>query len=94
MEMYDANKDDFLDAKELEKAPGLKAALRNVDANHDGKISAGEIAARLRLWADGYRQETIVWRGSGIREARPRVRRSAYGRPWTNPRSSSASSTC
>ena len=52
MEMYDANKDGSLDAKELEKVPGLKAALKQVDTNHDGKISEQEIAERIKSWAD------------------------------------------
>ena len=52
MELYDTNHDGFLDAKELEKAPGLKAAIKQVDTNHDGKISEQEIADRIKSWAD------------------------------------------
>jgi hypothetical protein len=52
IELYDANKDGFLDAKELEKVPGLKAAMQKVDADKDGKISAAEISARIKSWAD------------------------------------------
>jgi hypothetical protein len=52
LELYDANKDGFLDEKELEKAPGLKAAMQQVDSNHDGKITAAEISARIGAWAD------------------------------------------
>jgi hypothetical protein len=51
MELYDANHDGFLDDKELEKVPGLKAAKDEVDTNHDGKISEEEIAARIQQWA-------------------------------------------
>jgi hypothetical protein len=50
MELYDTNKDGVLDAAELEKAPGLKAALKEVDKNGDGKISADEINARIEAW--------------------------------------------
>ncbi len=52
MELYDTNRDGFLDAKELEGVPGLKAALKRVDTNHDGKISQQEIADRIKYWAD------------------------------------------
>ena len=44
-----ANKDGFLDQGELEKAPGLKAALKQVDTKGDGKITADEINAAHRL---------------------------------------------
>src|SRR5436190_23332328 len=46
--LYDANKDGFLDAAELEKCPALKANLKKYDTNGDGKLSADEIAARLQ----------------------------------------------
>ena len=52
MQEFDANKDGYLDAKELEKAPGLKAALSKIDTNGDGKISADEINARIKVWKD------------------------------------------
>jgi len=52
MELYDTNKDCFLDAKELEKVPGLNAAMKQVDTNHDGKVSEQEIAERIKSWAD------------------------------------------
>jgi hypothetical protein len=44
---YDANKDGFLDAKELERCPALKRALKAFDKNGDGRLSADEIAERL-----------------------------------------------
>lgn len=52
METLDTNHDGFLDEKELEKAPGLKAALKQVDTNNDGKISQEELAARIAGWAE------------------------------------------
>jgi hypothetical protein len=50
IEMY-GNKDGFLDAKGLEKVPGLKAAIRQVDLDKNGKISASEISARIESWS-------------------------------------------
>jgi hypothetical protein len=44
---HDANKDGALDAKELEACPGLRSALKRVDKNNDGRLSADEIADRL-----------------------------------------------
>jgi hypothetical protein len=41
----------YLDAKALEKAPGLKAAMRQVNVKNDGKITADEISARIDSWA-------------------------------------------
>ncbi len=52
MELYDANKDGFLDKDELDKVPRLKAALKQVDANGDGKITAEEIDARIAAWKE------------------------------------------
>ena len=52
LELYDTNHDGFLDAKEFDQAPGLKAAFERVDTNHDGKISEQEIADRIKKWAD------------------------------------------
>ncbi|MGO9111916.1 MAG: hypothetical protein ACLP9L_22035 [Thermoguttaceae bacterium] len=53
LELNDANHDGFLDAKELEKAPGLMAAMKRLDRNGDGKITAEEISARLEAWKSG-----------------------------------------
>jgi len=54
MELYDTNHDGFLDEQELEKTPGLKAALKQVDTNKDGKVSEQEIADRIKSWADSH----------------------------------------
>ena len=51
MELSNANHDGFLDAHELEKAPGLKAAMERIDVNHQGKITAQQIADRINRWA-------------------------------------------
>jgi hypothetical protein len=52
IELYDIDKHGFLTAKELEKLPGLKAAVRQIDLNNDGNISAAEISARIQAWSD------------------------------------------
>lgn len=52
MEMYDTNGDGVVAGAELDKAPGLKAALPRLDTNGDKGVSADEIAARVRAWQD------------------------------------------
>jgi hypothetical protein len=52
---YDRNKDGFLDARELERCPGLKSRLARLDTDRDGRLSQEEIEKLL----EGYQ-------GSGI----------------------------
>ena len=52
LELYDADHDGCLNVAELDKVPGLKAAIKQVDTNGDGKISAAEITARIKTWED------------------------------------------
>lgn len=49
---YDGNGDGFIADKELENCPGLKAAMRMIDRDHDGKVSAAELETRLQEFAD------------------------------------------
>ena len=49
---HDANQDGALDAKELEKCPGLLTGLKRADANGDGRLTADEIADRLTLFRE------------------------------------------
>jgi hypothetical protein len=50
VELYGDGK-DYLDAKALEKTPGLRAAIRQINPKDDGKLAAGEISARIDSWA-------------------------------------------
>jgi len=50
IEMFDANKDGKLSGKELDKCPGLKAALAQVDPDGKGEITADMIADRIEAW--------------------------------------------
>jgi hypothetical protein len=50
MELYDADGDSYLAGAELDQAPGLKAAKETVDTDKDGKFSADEIEARIKVW--------------------------------------------
>jgi hypothetical protein len=50
IELYDANHDGKLSGEELDKCPGLKAALHEVDPDGSGEITADMIAARIEAW--------------------------------------------
>lgn len=50
IEQYDKDGDGLIKGQELSKAPALKAAIDNLDANHDGGVSADEITARVKAW--------------------------------------------
>jgi len=53
MKLFDTNGDGFIAGAELDKAPGLKGALKpKLDANGDGKLAADEISARLQKYLD------------------------------------------
>ncbi len=51
MELYDKDGDGFIAGDELDKAPGIKAAIKNLDQDRDGKVSQQEIADRVDSWA-------------------------------------------
>ena len=43
MELYDKNGDGIVSGEELENAPALKAALKNLDTNGDGRLTVDEV---------------------------------------------------
>jgi hypothetical protein len=47
MSSFDADRDGALDAKELEKSPGLLSCLKSWDLNADGKLDQQEILSRI-----------------------------------------------
>jgi hypothetical protein len=51
IERYDKDADAFLSEEELQALPAL--TLATADKDKDGKVSADEIAERIRLWSDG-----------------------------------------
>jgi hypothetical protein len=51
IEMFDTNKDGKISGDELDKCPGLKAALAKVDPNSEGG-TADKITARIREWQE------------------------------------------
>src|SRR5438309_9745763 len=54
MAEYDTNQDGYLDAKELERCPAMKNSLDSIDTNGDHRLSAEEISARVRTYADSH----------------------------------------
>jgi hypothetical protein len=50
--MYDKDGDGAISGKELDTCPGIKDALEYFDINHDGKITAAAIAARIHEWQE------------------------------------------
>jgi hypothetical protein len=47
--MFDADKDGKIDGAELDKCPGLKAALSKVDPSNQG-VTADMVTARIEAW--------------------------------------------
>jgi hypothetical protein len=52
IELFDANKDGKISGDELDKAPGLKAALKVMNTDKDKGVTADQIAARIKKWLD------------------------------------------
>ncbi len=52
MEQYDSSGDGMVAGVELETAPGLKAALPQLDANRDKAVDADEVAVRVGQWEE------------------------------------------
>ena len=52
MELYDTDGDGSIDATELEAAPALRAAMRQLDTNGNGSVDAAELAARIEAWEE------------------------------------------
>jgi len=50
--LFDTNRDGKLSGEELDKCPGLKAAIDKVDQSGKGEITADDIAARIKAWQD------------------------------------------
>lgn len=50
VELFDANKDGKISGEELDKCPGLKAALSRVDTSGTGDVTAGMITTRIKVW--------------------------------------------
>ncbi len=52
IEQYDADGDGMIGGAELEKAGSIKSALKTLDTNGDGKVSAEEVTTRVQAWED------------------------------------------
>ena len=47
---YDADNDGAIADEEFDSVPALRAALRQIDTNGDGRVTAEEIDARVQEW--------------------------------------------
>jgi hypothetical protein len=52
IKLYDTNKDGKISGKELDKCPGLKAAIDNLDPSGNEEITAEKVTARIKAWQD------------------------------------------
>ncbi len=52
IEMFDADKDGKLSGEELDKCPGVKSALAQIDSTGSGAVTADMITARIQAWQD------------------------------------------
>ncbi|WP_197528479.1 hypothetical protein [Aeoliella mucimassa] len=50
MELYDSDGSGSLEAAELDKASGIKAAMTQLDKDGDGAVSKSEISSRVSEW--------------------------------------------
>ena len=50
IKLYDTNHDGKLSGEELDKCPGVKAAIDQIDPSGKGEITADMIAARIKQW--------------------------------------------
>jgi hypothetical protein len=57
VETYDANKDGKISGGELDKVPGLKDSLAQLNSNREKGMTAADVTARIKAW-----QETRVGR--------------------------------
>ena len=49
---FDTNKDGKISGAELDKCPGVKAALARLDPSGKGEVTADMITARIQAWKD------------------------------------------
>lgn len=47
---FDTNKDGKISGEELDKCPGVKAALAQIDTSGNGEVTADMITARIKVW--------------------------------------------
>lgn len=52
VEIYDTNKDGKISGDELDRCPGLKAAIAQIDTSGQGAVTAEMITARIKSWQD------------------------------------------
>jgi len=70
MAEYDTNQDGAVAGDELKKAPGLNGAMKNLDLDTDGRITADEVTARINEWKNT-KISIMSYRMSVMRNGQP-----------------------
>jgi hypothetical protein len=91
--LCDRDGDGTVSPSEAAASPGLAAAFEPIDTNHDGRLVAAEIAARIADWANhGVGIVTqpvhVMWNGKPLAGGRVELVPEPYLTAWLKPAAS------